>query len=89
MRERTERIWNIVQTAFYGLLAALAVFVLITSFVENLVDITGICNSRNKVPTIGFVKSGSIRTHVGGNDVAAITECAFEILDYFVACSAT
>ena len=39
MRERVERLWYAFQTVVYGLFAALAVFVLITSFGKNLVDI--------------------------------------------------
>lgn len=39
MREKQERLWYAVQTAFYGLLAAWFVFVLITSLVKNLIDI--------------------------------------------------
>ena len=39
MRGRVERLWYAFQTVVYGLFAALAVFVLITSFGKNLVDI--------------------------------------------------
>ena len=39
MREKAERLFYSLSTGFYGLLSVLFVFVLVTSFAKNLVDI--------------------------------------------------